>query len=84
MEKGIAFPTCISINEVCGHYSPLVSDAEDKEKDEATLKDGDILKIDLGVHIDGYIALLGHTHICGSSPVTGRNADAVLAAYDSV
>lgn len=49
IEKGIAFPTCISVNNVCGHYSPL--------KDESsTLNNGDLAKIDLGVHIDGYIA----------------------------
>jgi len=23
MEKGLAFPVCISLNEICGHYSPL-------------------------------------------------------------
>ena len=23
MTKGIAFPLCISVNEVCGHFSPL-------------------------------------------------------------
>jgi methionine aminopeptidase len=33
MEKGIAFPTCVSVNEICGHYSPLVTDANDKEKE---------------------------------------------------
>ncbi len=23
MEKGIAFPTCVSVNELVSHYSPL-------------------------------------------------------------
>ena len=23
MERGIAFPCCISVNQVCGHYSPM-------------------------------------------------------------
>lgn len=32
MEKGIAFPTSLSINEICAHYSPLVSDANEAEK----------------------------------------------------
>lgn len=36
--KGIGFPTCISINNVVGHFSPY--------KDDATvLKDGDIVKM---------------------------------------
>lgn len=37
-EKGIAFPTCISVNEICGHFSPL--------KDESRkLADGDVAKM---------------------------------------
>ncbi len=44
-----AFPVCISINEVAAHYVPS---AEDK----TTLKKGDLVKIDLGAHIDGHIA----------------------------
>ena len=28
------------------------------------IKEGDVVKIDLGVHIDGYIALVGHTVVC--------------------
>jgi len=31
MEKGIAFPTSISKNEICGHYSPFKTDSEVKE-----------------------------------------------------
>jgi methionine aminopeptidase len=27
IEKGIAFPTCISVNEILGHFSPLKGDA---------------------------------------------------------
>ncbi len=26
MERGVAFPTCISVNEICGHYSPIKSE----------------------------------------------------------
>lgn len=86
MEKGIAFPTCISINEICGHYSPLVSDANEKEAEAGILKEGDVVKIDLGVHIDGYIALAGHTVVCQASagPVEGRAADTILAAQNAV
>ena len=46
-DKGVAFPCCLSVNEVCGHYSPM------DEKDSQILKDGDLVKIDLGGHIDG-------------------------------
>jgi methionyl aminopeptidase len=46
---GLAFPTNISINEVAAHYSS-------PEEDTTTIQEGDIVKLDLGVHIDGYIA----------------------------
>ena len=56
MEKGIAFPLCISVNEVCGHYSPM--------KDDSTqLSAGDVVKIDIGIHIDGFIAMGAHTYV---------------------
>jgi len=36
--KGVAFPTCISVNNCVGHFSPL--------KDDTTvLKDGDLVKM---------------------------------------
>ncbi|ASJ00581.1 type II methionyl aminopeptidase [Thermococcus gorgonarius] len=44
-----AFPCNLSINAQAAHYTPY-------KGDETTLKEGDYLKIDLGVHIDGYIA----------------------------
>jgi len=80
LEKGIAFPTCISVNEICGHFSPLKSEP-------ASLKDGDLVKIDLGVHIDGFIAIAAHTIVVTSSPdavVEGRKADVIHAAYNAL
>ncbi|EGR29829.1 hypothetical protein IMG5_148130 [Ichthyophthirius multifiliis] len=87
LQKGPAFPTCISVNEICGHYSPLISDSEDKEKDQSLLKEGDVVKIDLGAQIDGFIALAAHTVVCRSEKkqkVQGRKADVVLAAYNAL
>lgn len=84
LEKGPAFPVCISVNEIAGHYSPLVSDSEDKEKEFAIIKEGDVVKIDLGAHIDGFIALAAHTVVAKAdkaAPVEGRKADVVVAAY---
>jgi len=81
IEKGIAFPTSIAINEVAGNFSPLLGDATE-------LKDGDVAKIDLGVQIDGYISLIAHTTVVTdasstTSPqaVTGRKADVICAAH---
>lgn len=76
--KGIAFPTCISVNNTICHFSPLKSDPD------VTMKDGDMVKIDMGCHIDGFIAVVAHTLVIGATaenPVTGRKADALLAAH---
>ena len=39
LERGIAFPTCISVNQICGHYSPCPDDS-------SSLKTEDLVKID--------------------------------------
>ena len=44
-----AFPTQISCNYIAAHFCPDPNDHE-------TFKEGDLCKLDLGVHIDGYIA----------------------------
>ncbi|KAL5172604.1 DnaJ protein ERDJ3A [Glycine soja] len=73
IERGVAFPTCLSVNNVVCHFSPLASD-------EAVLEEGDILKIDMACHIDGFIAAVAHTHVLQEGPVTGRAADVIAAA----
>jgi len=76
--KGIAFPTCVSVNNCICHFSPLVSEAD------VILSEGDMVKIDMGAHIDGFIAVVAHSLVVGStasSPVTGSKADALLAAH---
>ncbi|XP_037955307.1 proliferation-associated protein 2G4 [Teleopsis dalmanni] len=81
LKKGIAFPTCISVNNCICHFSPTKNDPDQ------TLKDGDVVKVDLGAHIDGFIAVAAHSLVVGASndtKVTGRKADVVLAAYWSV
>ena len=37
--KGIAFPTCISVNNCVCHFSPLMSEPD------ITLQDGDLVKM---------------------------------------
>jgi methionyl aminopeptidase len=44
-----AFPVNISINSVAAHYTPIPSD-------ESIIPSGAVVKIDVGVHVDGYIA----------------------------
>jgi curved DNA binding protein len=76
IEKGIGFPCCISVNELCGHFSPM--------KDESTkLKDGDVAKIDLAVHIDGFVAASAHTVLVGAAKLeaSDKRAKVIHAAY---
>ncbi len=46
---GLAFPVNLSINEVAAHYSPKVGDIK-------KIPSKSIIKVDVGAHIDGYIA----------------------------
>ncbi|KAK7872180.1 hypothetical protein R5R35_001741 [Gryllus longicercus] len=78
LKKGIAFPTSVSVNNCICHFSPSASEPD------YTLKDEDVVKVDLGAHIDGFIAVVAHTVVIGASSenrVKGRRADAVLAAH---
>ena len=36
---------------------------------------------DLGAHVEGFIAAVAHTVVVGSNKITGRQADALLAAH---
>ncbi|CAK4793969.1 unnamed protein product [Aphanomyces euteiches] len=82
VEKGIAFPTCLSVNEVVCHFSPLPNES-------IVLKAGDWVKIDLGCHIDGYIAVVAHTAVVPEAEgedniIIGPQADVLKCAYDAV
>ncbi len=44
-----AWPLNLSINSAAAHWTPKIND-------ETTFKKGDLVKIDVGVHVDGYIA----------------------------
>eukprot|EP01025_Chloroclados_australasicus_P031769 TRINITY_DN3214_c0_g1_i1.p1 TRINITY_DN3214_c0_g1~~TRINITY_DN3214_c0_g1_i1.p1 ORF type:complete len:417 (-),score=59.55 TRINITY_DN3214_c0_g1_i1:348-1412(-) len=76
IEKGVAFPTSISVNSVVGHFTPL-------EGDTTALANGDVVKIDMGCHIDGFIATQATTLVVQedmAAPVTGKAADLIAAA----
>lgn len=44
-----AFPVNVSLNEIAAHYTAEPNDLTE-------VKEGDVLKIDIGVHVEGYIA----------------------------
>ncbi|PIN87198.1 type II methionyl aminopeptidase [Candidatus Woesearchaeota archaeon CG10_big_fil_rev_8_21_14_0_10_44_13] len=45
----LAFPTQTSLNEVAAHYCSTPDD-------KTVFKENDLVKLDLGVHVDGYVA----------------------------
>lgn len=80
LERGIAFPTCISVNHILGHFSPMVDES-------MKLQEGDVAKIDLGCHLDGFVAQTAHTIIVSVDPksrVSGKKAEVILAAYNAM
>ncbi len=46
---GLAFPVNISVNHVAAHRTPLIDDEE-------VIPENSVVKVDLGVHVKGYIA----------------------------
>ena len=44
-----AFPTGVGVNEITAHHAP-------QEDEKGVIQESDVVKIDYGVHIDGYIA----------------------------
>ncbi len=68
-----AFPTNISVNSVGAHYTPV-------ENDENRFKEGDLVKIDIGCHVDGYIADNALTVEIG----TERNTSLIKASEEAL
>jgi len=72
MKKGIAWPTCISVNNIICHYSPLSS-----YKNPIIIAEGDMVKVEIGAHIDGFPAFSAHTVVVGASKdnkITGKKS----------
>ncbi len=61
-----AFPVNISVNYIAAHYSP-------QAWDESVFKKGDLVKLDIGVHVDGYIADIARSTIVGGGGSTEQN-----------
>lgn len=57
------------VEYICNHF-----------RSDFIVKENDIVKLDLGVHIDGYIAVVAHT-VFMSEEKKGKAVDAMLAAH---
>lgn len=67
-----AFPVNISVNDVAAHFTPT-------EADKNAFKKDDVVKIDLGAHIEGCIADTAATIYLGS----GKSEKSLVAASES-
>lgn len=76
--KGLAFPTCISLNNCAGYFSP-------SDKNDVKLKKGDLVKVEFGVHIDGFPSLMARTFILEDSDdiEDKKKKDNVMKAMDA-
>lgn len=78
LERGIAFPCCISLNHCVGHYSPLVDES-------IKLGEGDVAKIICGAQIDGFAGVGAHTIVVGNNGCAeGKKANAIMAARNAM
>ena len=74
--SGVAFPTAVSVNNVVSHFSPLPSDPE------VVLRENDVVKIMLGVQLDGFAVTHAETfHL--SSKSDGLAGDVIRSAYEA-
>jgi methionyl aminopeptidase len=71
-----AFPAQSSRNETAAHYCP-------SPDDETAYEDGDLAKLDVGVHVDGYVVDTALTVNVGDRPENRRAVDAARSALDA-
>lgn len=77
IERGIAFPSCISLNNVVGHFSPM-------ESDSIKMKEGDVAKLVCGAHIDGFAVTSAHTVVVGDAKADKAKANVIHAAHHAL
>ena len=63
-----AFPANISINEIAAHYSPI--------KEDFPIKESDIVKLDVGVHVNGAIG--------DNAATVGSNKELIEASREAL
>lgn len=71
-----AFPAQSSRNHLAAHYCP-------SPEDETAYEPGDLAKLDVGVHIDGYVVDTATTVNVGDRPENRRLVEAARAALEA-
>jgi methionyl aminopeptidase len=72
-----AFPVNISVNEIAAHYTPRIND-------EKVFNPGDLVKIDMGAHVDGYIADMAFSWCSGRNPLIKAAEKALQAGIEAI
>jgi len=76
-----AFPVNLSINEIAAHYTPGLND-------ESVFSKGDLVKLDVGVHIEGYPSDTAVTVLVGGgsdgSPESEKKLSMMKAAEEAL
>jgi len=72
----LAFPAQTSRNQVAAHYCP-------SPEDGTVYAEGDLAKLDIGVHIDGWVVDTALTVNVGGRPAPQRLVDAARAALEA-
>ena len=76
-----AFPTTIGVNEIAAHFTPDHSNLEPQDwEGDMVLKNGDLVKIDVGVHIKGHIGDNALTFEVGNK---NNHTDQIKAAREA-
>lgn len=73
---GIAFPVQSSRNAIAAHYCP-------SPEDETVYADGDLAKLDVGVHVEGWVVDTAVTVNVGGRPANQPLIDAARAALQA-
>lgn len=73
---GLAFPCNVSVNEIAAHYTPSVND-------KTVIKTGDVIKVDCGAELDGWVGDTAGTAEAGTGKYT-RLIQASKQARDAI
>jgi methionyl aminopeptidase len=74
---GLAFPVNLSVNHIAAHYSP-------RHDDTLVFRKGDVVKLDVGAHVDGYIADTAVTIEVGTNQFDGMIAASSEALNNAI
>jgi methionyl aminopeptidase len=72
----LAFPAQTSRNQIAAHYCP-------SPEDDTVYAEGDLAKLDIGVHIDGWVVDTAVTVNVGGRPAPQRLVDAARAGLEA-